>query len=113
MAENLMNELWQKSKMLDAAISELKNRGSAYAKAERDYRVELAKRILIERDKGTPVTIISDICRGDREIAGLKFERDVADVVYKSALEAVNGYKLQLRLLDSQIEREWGRASAD
>ena len=97
----------------DAAIKELRSRGSAYAQAEQDYRVELAKCILLERDKGTPVTIISDVCRGDRTIAGLKFNRDVADVVYKSALEAVNGYKLQIRILDAQIEREWGHAPAD
>ena len=113
MAENLMDELWQKFKMLDAAIKELRSRGSAYDQAEQDYRVELAKCILLEREKGTPVTIISDVCRGDRTIAGLKFNRDVADVVYKSALEAVNVYKLQIRILDEQIEREWGHAPAD
>ncbi|SCH19866.1 Uncharacterised protein [uncultured Clostridium sp.] len=113
MRDNLMDELWQKFKMLDAAIKELRSRGSAYAQAEQDYRVELAKCILLEREKGTPVTIISDVCRGDRTIAGLKFNRDVADVVYKSALEAVNVYKLQIRILDEQIEREWGHAPAD
>lgn len=113
MRDNLMDELWRKFKMLDAAIKELRSRGSAYAQAEQDYRVELAKCILLEREKGTPVTIISDVCRGDRTIAGLKFNRDVADVVYKSALEAVNVYKLQIRILDEQIEREWGHAPAD
>lgn len=113
MRDNLMDELWQKFKMLDAAIKELRSGGSAYAQAEQDYRVELAKCILLEREKGTPVTIISDVCRGDRTIAGLKFNRDVADVVYKSALEAVNVYKLQIRILDEQIEREWGHAPAD
>ena len=50
MAENLMDELWQKFKMLDAAIKELRSRGSAYAQAEQDYRVELAKCILLERE---------------------------------------------------------------
>ena len=55
-----------------------------------------------------PVTIISDVCRGSAEIAGLRFERDCAEVFYKSAQEAVNSMKLQLRLLDNQLEREWG-----
>lgn len=104
----LLLELSNKTRLLDAAIRELKARGSSYAQAERDYRVAMAKRILVERDKGTPVTIISDLCRGDAEIAKLRFERDVAEVVYKSAQEAINGYKLQIRILDSQIEREWG-----
>ena len=113
MAADLINEIGQKSRLLDSAIRELGNRGRAFAQAEHDYRVELSKKVLLERDKGTPVTIISDVCRGDPHIAKLRFERDVADVVYRSALEAINGYKLQIKILDAQVEREWGRAPAN
>lgn len=56
------------------------------------------------------MTIISDICRGSTQIAGLRFERDCAEVVYKSAMEAINSMKLQIRLMDSQLGREWGAA---
>lgn len=104
---DLINEIGQKSRLLDAAIRELGVRGRAYAQAERDYRVAMARKILEERDKGTPVTIISDICRGNPEIAKLRFERDCAEVVYKSALEAINAMKLQIRVLDAQVGREW------
>lgn len=107
---DLMNELGAKSALLDKAIFQLGKRGEAYAKAERDYRVALRQKILEERDKGTPVTIISDICRGTPEIARLRFEKDVAEVSYDAAREAINGYKLQIRILDAQIEREWGRS---
>ena len=104
---DLINEIGQKSRLLDAAIRELGVRGRAYAQAERDYRVAMSRKILEERDKGTPVTIISDICRGTPEIAKLRFERDRAEVVYKSTMEAINGYKLQIRILDAQVGREW------
>ena len=104
---DLINEIGQKSRLLDAAIRELGVRGRAYAQAERDYRVAMSRKILEERDKGTPVTIISDICRGTPEIAKLRFERDCAEVVYKSTMEAINGYKLQIRILDAQVGREW------
>lgn len=57
-----------------------------------------------------PVTIISDVCRGEPEIAKLRLERDIAETVYKSALEAIQSYKLQIRILDAQVEREWSRA---
>ena len=67
----------------------------------------LAKKMVQEREKGTPVTIISDICKGDTEIARLRFERDCSEVVYKSAMEAIQSIKLQIRILDAQIEREW------
>ena len=110
---DLINEIGQKSRMLDAAIRELGTRGRAYAQAEHDYRIALAEKTLLERDKGTPVTICSDVCRGDRKIAKLRFERDVAEVVYESALEAIQSIKLQIRILDNQVEREWGHAPAD
>ena len=107
---DLVTEIGNKSRMLDVAIAELKKRGQKYAEAEKAYRISLARRILEERENGTPVTIISDICRGSAQIAGLRFERDCAEVVYKSAMEAINSMKLQIRLMDSQLDREWGAA---
>lgn len=107
MAADLIIELQTKSALLDKAIGQLGVRGRAFAQAEHDYRVALRKKVIVERDKGVPVTIISDICRGDPEIARLRFERDVALTVYESAKEAVNGYKLQMKIIDAQIDREW------
>lgn len=107
MTLDLISEIGAKSAMLDTAVKQLGIRGKAYAQAERDYKVALAKKIMQEREKGTPVTIVSDICRGDTEIARLRFERDCAEVVYKSAMEAIQSIKLQIRILDAQIEREW------
>ena len=107
MAADLIHEIGAKSSLLDAAVKQLGIRGKAYAQAEREYKVALAQKILQEREKGTPVTIISDICKGDSEIARLRFERDCAEVVYKSAMEAIQSIKLQIRIMDAQIEREW------
>ena len=107
MAADLIQEIGAKSAMLDAAIKQLSVRGRAYAQAEHDYRVEMRKKILEERSSGTPVTIISDLCRGDEEIAKLRLERDIALTVYESAKEAIQTFKLQIRILDAQLEREW------
>lgn len=107
MSMELYQELQGKTQLLDRAIKAFAKRGSAFAQAEHDYKVALAKQILVERDRGTPVTIISDICRGSAVIAKLRFERDVADASYRAAGEAINSYKLQIRLLDNQIQREW------
>jgi hypothetical protein len=107
MSSDLIQEIGSKSALLDAAIKQLGIRGKSYAQAEHDYRVAMRKKILDERAKGTPVTIISDLCRGDPEVAKLRLERDIAKTVYESAQEAINGFKLQIRILDSQIEREW------
>ena len=111
MTMDLISEIGAKSALLDAAVKQLGIRGKAYAQAERDYKVALSKKIMEERANGTTVTIISDVCRGDSDIARLRFERDCAEVVYKSAMEAIQSIKLQIRILDAQVAREWGASS--
>jgi hypothetical protein len=110
LSEDLLLQLKDTMSLLDKALKELGRRGQANAQAEQNYRISLAEKMLIERDKKTPVTILSDVCRGDRQIAKLKFERDVAEVMYKSALEAINCFKIQVKVLENQIDREWNRA---
>lgn len=105
--QDLMVELQQRMSNLDMTLAKLDERGRVAAHAEQKYRVGLAQKIMLERDKGTPVTIINDLCRGDQEVAKLRFERDVAKTVYESAKEACNVYKLQIRVLVGQIDREF------
>ncbi len=102
-------EAQDKTGKLDKALGGLGTRGRTYAECEKDYRIALNKKILEERAKGTPVTIISDICRGDVAVADLKFKRDCAEVMYKSCMEGINILKLELKMLESQIDREWNR----
>jgi hypothetical protein len=91
---------------LSTAISELKRRGRDKAKAEQEYRVALAKEILIQRDAGMPVTIISDICRGKAEIAKLKFERDFAETLYETCLQKIYQCKIEMGIIEEQMKAE-------
>lgn len=104
--QDLMIEMQQLRKTLNLAIEKLKERGYKKAEAERKYRVALQKKILEERDKGTPVTIISDICRGDEEIAKLKQERDIAETLYETAYEKILSTKIELKIVENQLEAE-------
>jgi hypothetical protein len=105
--QDLINELQTRIKTLDVALKAFGKRGIERAEAEKAYRTALAKKILIERDNKVPVTIISDVCRGSAEIADLKLKRDIADTMYDSAKEAINVYKLNIKVIEGQIEREW------
>ena len=105
--QDLYLELQSRVALLDAALKQLGVRGRTYAAAEQAYRTALAQKILSERDKGTPVTIINDLARGDRQVAKLKFDRDCAEVSYKAGLEACNVQKLQMKILENQIDREY------
>lgn len=110
MVNDPISEVWRRSEMLEVALKECKLRGRAAAEAEQTYRVALAKKMLELRDAGYPATLVSDLSRGDKEVAKLKFERDCAEVVYDNAKEAVNVYKRQIDVLREQIEREWSKA---
>ena len=104
--QDLYHELTTLRNNLGQAITILKERGQDKALAERDYRVAMAKEMLILREKGTPVTIINDLVRGKEEIAELKLKRDVAETLYESVMQAIYSYKLNIGIVERQMEAE-------
>jgi hypothetical protein len=110
MGIELINEIQEKSNTLTSAITELKKRGRIKSITESEFRIALATKLLELRDLGHPVTIIGDIARGNRDIAELRLKRDIAETEYNVALEFINVTKLQIRILENQIGREWGNS---
>lgn len=106
---DLLERMQSLTKLLDSALAAFGKRGADYAAAEQEYRIGLAEKMLELRDNGHPVTLVPDLARGDRKIARLKFDRDAKEAVYKAAQEAIQSYKLQMKLTEAQIEREWGK----
>lgn len=108
MENDLYSELLAKTQQLDASIRQLRKSGTSYAEAERDYKILLRQECLKLRDAGTAIGMIDKTCYGIPSVAAARFKRDVAEACYKANLEAINSLKLQLRLIDAQISREWG-----
>ena len=106
---DLYNSLQTTLSRIDRAIDSLAANGRKLAQAEHDYRVALAKEILKLREASMPVSVIGDIARGTTDIADLKMARDTAQAVYDANSEAIQAWKLQARLIESQIDREWNR----
>lgn len=102
--QELQNELAKYRNDLDSAVTILRERGKARAIAERDYRVALAKEILLLRNSGIPVTIISDVCRGNVTIAELKLKRDIAESLYESNMQFIYKTKLNIDIVLKQME---------
>lgn len=107
---DLINELQDVRKNLNKALSTAVERGKALAIAESEYKAENAKYILIARDKGVPATLIRELAQGDKVVGKLRLQRDIATTMYDSAREAINVYKLEARLIEAQIQREWAVA---
>ena len=104
----LYEELQAKTKQLDASIKLLRQNGTAFAQAEKDYKVLLRQECLKLRDEGMAIGMIDKTCYGIPSVAEARFRRDVAEAVYKANQEAINSLKLQMRLIESQLSREWG-----
>lgn len=104
----LYMELQTKTQQLDRSIKQLRVSGTEYAQAEKEYKVLLRQECLRLRDSGMAIGLIDKTCYGIPSVAEARFKRDVAEAVYKANLEAINSIKLQMRLLENQLQREWG-----
>lgn len=100
-------ELMQKVKQLETSIKELRHSGTAYAQAEKDYKILLRQECLKLRDEGMAIGMIDKTCYGIPSVAEARFKRDVAEAVYKANMEAINSLKLQIRLIENQRNREY------
>ena len=106
----LYNELQSKTQQLEMSIKQLRTNGTNYAQAEKDYKVLLRQECLKLRDDGMAIGMIDKTCYGIPSVAEARFKRDVAEAVYKANLEAINSIKLQMRLIEAQLQREWGQS---
>lgn len=104
---DLYEELEQLRKQLDRSVKELRNTGAAYAECERNYKVALRTEVLKMRDDGQAIGVITLTCYGIPSIAELRFKRDCAETIYKANQEAINSIKLQIRIVENQIQREY------
>ena len=87
---DLYNDLMVQTKALEVAVKQLRKSGSDYAKA---------------------YTLCSDLARGNREVARLKFEEISKEAIYKANLESINATKLRIRVIENQIEKEWSNTN--
>ena len=108
MEYDLLSEIQGKTKQLEVAVRQLRKSGTDKAQTERDYKILLRQEALKLRDSGMAIGMIDKVIYGIPSVAEARFRRDVADTVYQANLESINSIKLQLRLLDAQIGREWG-----
>lgn len=106
--ENQVNDLCNK---LTQSIKILAKYGKELAEAERDYKITLRQEALkLRTQKDMPVTLIQQVVYGIPEVAEKRFKRDVAEAMRNTAQENINVQKLQIRILEEQIKREWGNS---
>ncbi len=106
---DLYNEIQNKINELNISLKKLRETGTAYAEAERDYKITLRQEALkLRSEKGMAITLIQQVVYGVPEVADKRFKRDVAEAIYRANQEAINTIKLQIRVLEGQLSREYG-----
>lgn len=105
---DLLNELQNLTKQLTNSLKQLRTNGIKLAEAEKEYKIAVNKKALQLRSEDMPVTLINQVIYGYDDIAELRFLRDCAEVIYNANQEAINTLKLQIRIIENQIKREYG-----
>ena len=102
---DLFNQIQELIEKLNLSIKSLAKNGQALAEAERDYKIILRQAALkLKQEKNMAVTLINQIVYGIPEVAEKRFKRDIAEAMYQTNLEYINTTKLQLRILENQVE---------
>lgn len=97
---------------LDALIDEYRRCGVEHAKRDREYYVLKATKTLELKDQGMPATVIAQVIKGIEPVAEAREKMLVAEVMTRAALEAILSTKLQVKLVDGQLQREYSTPQA-
>lgn len=108
--QDVFSDLMRDRDLMKKASEELKERGIAKAQAEAEYQRVKAARALEMKAEGIPATLIQMTIKGDTKVNEKLFERECAVALYESAHEALQLYKLDARLLEAQIQREYDQS---
>lgn len=103
----MWQEIEKKTKQLDKAVEQLAENGIDLAKKEKEYKMELCKKALELKAQEMPVTLINQVIYGYGDIPLLRLARDTAQAKYNANQEFINTIKLEIRILESQMQREW------
>ena len=105
---DLYEEIQKLISELTRSIAKLRTNGVKLAEAERDYKITLCTEALKLKAENMPVTLINSIIYGMPAVADLRLQRDIEQANYDANKEHINATKLKLRILENQLNREWG-----
>lgn len=108
---DLVNDLFTELELLNRYIKRMAQEGKKLAQAERKYKESLAIKTAELRDENVAVGIIDKRIYGLPPVSDLREQRDVQKVLYDYFYETVLYSKLKVKILQSQIEREWSNAN--
>lgn len=104
---DLLQEIQNRIEELNVLPKRLWKYKKELAEAEHTYKILVNEKALKLKDEGMPVTLINLTIYGYKEVAEARLKRDIANSLVEACEESININKLILRLLESQMNREW------
>lgn len=111
MGGDLLAELIEARRQMQEALLEYDEAGQELASVECEYQRVKARIALTLKAEKHPATMINLILKGDERVSTALFARDCAQARYDAAKERIQVCKLDARLIESQISREYGNAN--
>lgn len=97
-----VQQLRKATDRLSDSTKEVFRLAKARAETERDYRMALSKEIATLRAEGVQATLIPDLARGN--VSQLKFERDLAMEVHRSAMSSIGALQVEIQSWQSILK---------
>jgi len=89
----IMDGMKKKNLMLTQKNDEYLDLVEKRAQAERAYAIAVAEKTIQLKTEGYSITLINTLVRGDKTVAKLKYEYDVAEGVEKACLNVIKNLR--------------------
>ena len=106
----MWNEIQRALRLLDLTIEENKQLGLKLSATQTKYYTMKDLRVRELMDGGMSATAVQLIIKGEPDVNDALNAYLDAQVEYDNSREAINACKLRIRVLESQLEREWEQA---
>lgn len=97
----------QAARAQETAEQELRTASREFAEKEERYRIALAKEIVRQHAAGVAWSAAADLARGDKEVARLRRERDIAEGVREAQQQAA--WRRSADRKDAQRFADWSQ----
>jgi len=104
--QSQLEQIQVAKELMESANKQFRIHGTEYAENEKNYRIALAKKILLLKEEGYAATLILDLSRGTENVAELKQKRDISSTLMNSAQMAVYNFRLEYKILNSQAQQD-------
>ena len=99
----LEEKLLKSNSYLFTKLADQKDLIQKSADAEYAYRIALAQKLLVLKSDGIAVTMMGDLARGDKNIAKLKLDRDIARGMADACRESIRAIQASMSGIQSLI----------